>query len=184
VKEGGTLVTPAGLLSIDRLTIVDPADITDAEAARAGTTLDDLLRSLDRAGDRSTFRIEFHRAGDDPRIARRADDHLDDEALADLDRRLARLDAASRTGPWTNAVLRSIERRPATVSTELAAALGVERAPFKLNVRKLKALGLTESLEVGYRLSPRGERYLELRPDGPSGPTAAGGGHDESEDGR
>jgi hypothetical protein len=27
-------------------------------------------------------------------------------------------------------------------------------------VRKLKELGLTESLPVGYRLSPRGEAYL------------------------
>ena len=64
-------------------------------------------------------------------------------------------------------MLRAIEAAPAVVSTELAAAVGMERPPFKLNVRKLKGLGLTESLEVGYRLSPRGERYLELRPDGP-----------------
>ena len=28
---------------------------------------------------------------------------------------------------------------------------------------KLKALGLTESLEVGYRLSPLGEAYLSAR---------------------
>ena len=46
------------------------------------------------------------------------------------------------------------------VSTELAAAAGQERAYFKLRVRRLKALGLTESLEVGYRLSPRGAAYL------------------------
>ena len=39
---------------------------------------------------------------------------------------------------------------------------GRERLPFKADVRKLKALGLTESLEVGYRLSPRGRAY----PDG------------------
>ena len=36
-----------------------------------------------------------------------------------------------------------------------------ETRPFKADVRKLKELGLTESLPVGYRLSPRGERYLE-----------------------
>jgi hypothetical protein len=29
-------------------------------------------------------------------------------------------------------------------------------------VRKLKELGLTESLAVGYRLSPRGRRVLDL----------------------
>ena len=36
----------------------------------------------------------------------------------------------------------------------------MDRPAFKLNVRKLKALGLTESLEVGYRLSPRGAAFL------------------------
>jgi hypothetical protein len=41
----------------------------------------------------------------------------------------------------------------------------VDKLPFKLNVRKLKALGLTESLEIGYRLSPRGLVFMkgELR---------------------
>jgi hypothetical protein len=168
VKVGGTLITPAGQLAIDRLEVVEPGSITAADAARAGTTLDDLRRLLAPGEGRLTYRIEFHRIGDDPRIAARADDELDDTDLADLDRRLARLDAASRSGPWTNAVLRSIERQPATVSTDLAAGLGMERAAFKLNVRKLKALGLTESLEVGYRISPRGARYLALRPEGPS----------------
>jgi hypothetical protein len=31
-----------------------------------------------------------------------------------------------------------------------------------VDVRKLKNLGLTHSLEVGYRLSPRGIAYLRL----------------------
>jgi hypothetical protein len=36
-----------------------------------------------------------------------------------------------------------------------------------LNVRKLKHLGLTESLGTGYRLSPRGEALLDsLRENG------------------
>ena len=39
--------------------------------------------------------------------------------------------------------------------------VGQERLVFKQNVRKLKTLGLTESLEVGYRLSPRGMALLE-----------------------
>ena len=56
--------------------------------------------------------------------------------------------------------LELIGRRPATVSTDLAAELGRDRPSFKLDVRKLKALGLTISLERGYRLSPRGEAYL------------------------
>jgi hypothetical protein len=42
----------------------------------------------------------------------------------------------------------------------IIARLGRERLPFKADVRKLKALGLTISLDVGYRLSPRGEAVL------------------------
>jgi len=62
--------------------------------------------------------------------------------------------------PWTSETLRLTDAHPGVVSTELAATVGCERAAFKLNVRKLKALGLTESLEVGYRLSPRGHVVL------------------------
>jgi hypothetical protein len=53
-----------------------------------------------------------------------------------------------------------IAARPAVRAGDLAEAVSREREPFKLDVRKLKNLGLTISLEVGYRLSPRGEEYL------------------------
>ena len=49
-------------------------------------------------------------------------------------------------------------------AADLAASLGRDTAPFKLDVRKLKALGLTISLEVGYRLSARGEAVLRKIP--------------------
>ncbi len=57
-------------------------------------------------------------------------------------------------------VLQTIQARPAVRAPDLAASFGRETAPFKLDVRKLKALGLTISLPVGYRLSPRGEAFL------------------------
>ena len=66
-------------------------------------------------------------------------------------------------GPWTGAVLALIADRPGIVSTVLAEAMGWERQDFKLHVRRLKQLGLTLSLDVGYRLSPRGESYLSYR---------------------
>ena len=75
--------------------------------------------------------------------------------------RLARLDRASTHGPWTAEVLALIAERPAVRAGDLADALGRERLAFKTDVRKLKALGLTESLDVGYRLSPRGRAWLE-----------------------
>jgi hypothetical protein len=39
---------------------------------------------------------------------------------------------------------------------ELCGLTGQEKARFKQNVRKLKHPGLTENLDTGYRLSPRG----------------------------
>ncbi len=78
--------------------------------------------------------------------------------------RLARMDRSSSRGPWTGAVLALIADRPATVSTALAETFGWERQDFKLHVRRLKELGLTLNLDVGYRLSPRGESYLNSHP--------------------
>ena len=66
--------------------------------------------------------------------------------MAELDRRLERLDRASQHGPWTTEVLRAIAERPAVRAPDLAASFGRETLPFKLDVRKLKALGLTLSL--------------------------------------
>ena len=84
--------------------------------------------------------------------------------MIEVDTRLDRLDRASTHGPWTRAVLAVIAAQPATRAADLAAGFGRETLPFKTDVRKLKNLGLTESLEVGYRLSPRGEAYVM---DGP-----------------
>jgi hypothetical protein len=91
----------------------------------------------------------------------REDAALTDDDVAALTRRLDRLDRASTHGPWTRATLQLIADQPAAQSGVLAAVLGRDRAPFKLDVRKLKELGLTESLTVGYRLSPRGRALLD-----------------------
>ena len=82
-------------------------------------------------------------------------------SIEELRTRLDRMDARSEHGPWTRDVLALIGARPGVVSTELAATLDRERFAFKADVRKLKALGLTESLEVGYRLSALGRALLD-----------------------
>src|SRR5262249_50819577 len=108
-----------------------------------------------------TYRVRFHAAdGADPRAELAADAALDAAEVEGIRARLARLDRASSHGAWTVDVLRTIAARPATRAADLAASCGRETQPFKLDVRKLKNLGLTLSLEVGYRLSPRGEAYL------------------------
>ena len=158
VRAGGTLTTAAGVLAIDDVAVVDVDSITDDDVADAGFgTRDELLASLgDRDGQ--LHRIRFRLAGPDPRIALRERAALTDDDVADLRRRLARLDARR---PWTEQVLRLIAGRPGVRAGDLAADLDRERLAFKADVRKLKALGLTESLEIGYRLSPRGRAYLD-----------------------
>jgi hypothetical protein len=154
VKAGGTLRSRAGVLEIESVDAIDPERITDADARRAGhPDRESVLASLRPEG--TLYRVEFRLAGPDPRIALRERADLTAADRAALDASLARLDAASRTGPWT------VRVRPGTVAADLAAELGRERLPFKRDVRKLKELGLTESLSTGYRLSPRGRAYLE-----------------------
>jgi hypothetical protein len=158
VKAGGTLRTRVGVLAIESVEVVGENEVTDADARRAGAEdREALLAAL--PGEGPLHRIEFRLAGPDPRVALRERSDISAAERAELDARLGRLDAASRHGPWTAAVLRLIADRPATRAPDLAASLGRETAPFKADVRKLKELGLTESLPVGYRLSPRGRAY-------------------------
>ena len=161
VKSDGQLRTAIGTLAIDAVDEIEEVAISNHDARRAGySTRADLLRDLDSGRGGRLYRIRLRLAGPDPRIELREQADLDAAQRAELERRLARLDAASPTGPWTRTVLRLIEARPAVRAPDLAASLGLERLAFKRNVRKLKELGLTESLEVGYRLSPRGRAFL------------------------
>jgi hypothetical protein len=159
VRAGGTLRTRAGVLSIDSVEPTSQSRISAEDAARAGfASRAELLRSLRPEG--RLYRIEFHRIGDDPRAALRERSEITDQERVDLDARLDRMDR-SRGKPWTRRLLGLIADRPETLAADLAASLGMEKLPFKRDVRKLKELGLTESLLVGYRLSPRGRAYLE-----------------------
>jgi hypothetical protein len=162
VRAGGTLTTPAGVLAIEAVEVMDAGRITAEEAQRAGfESRDALLVELATMPDGELYRIGFRLRGDDPRLALRRQDDLSAADLVELRRRLDRLDQASRHGPWTAAALRLIGDRPGDRAADLAASRGRETQPFKTDIRKLKALGLTESLEVGYRLSPRGRALLD-----------------------
>jgi hypothetical protein len=149
------------MIEVDRVDVVDPSSISDADAQRSGfPDAATLLGDLRGDADLPVYRIEFHRVDEpDPRSVLAATADLSPADREEIDRRLDRLDRASSHGPWTRAVLTVIAEQPATRAADLAAGFGRETAPFKLDVRKLKNLGLTISLEVGYRLSPRGEAY-------------------------
>jgi hypothetical protein len=159
-RVGARHRTPAGELEILAVDEVDPAAITDADARAAGAPSAEALLAGLRADRPRTYRVALRLAGPDGRVALREEADLDDSAVAAIAARLARLDAASRRGPWTGDVLRLVEARPGVRAADLATELSRETQPFKRDVRKLKELGLTESLEVGYRLSPRGAAFL------------------------
>lgn len=160
VRAGGTQRTAIGVIGFDSVELVEPEALTEEDAMRAGfASLDALLAFVDRRADRATYRIRLRLLGPDPRVSLR--DAVPDEAeQVEIERRLEHLDRASHHGPWTRDVLAAIGERPGVPAAELAAGFGREKLPFKLDVRKLKELGLTESLRPGYRLSPRGAAVL------------------------
>jgi hypothetical protein len=158
VKAGGTQHTAVGMIAFDAVERVD--EITPADARRGGFADPAAAWAMLRGREGDLYRIALRLAGPDPRIALREDAALSDADRSQIAARLARLDHASTHGPWTEATLRAIAEAPGTRAADLAERFGRERLPFKADVRKLKALGLTESLEVGYRLSPRGRAYL------------------------
>lgn len=161
VKSGGTLLTPIGQLQIVAVKPVDPAKITARDARRSGfATRDELLAELGDRDGTTVYRIDLGELRPDPRIALRESVPDGPDEVEALVRRLERLDAASPIGPWTRAVLELVDKHPARRAGDLCEMFGQEKMPFKVNVRKLKRLGLTESLDVGYRLSPRGTVVL------------------------
>ena len=164
VLAGTRMRTALGLVEVIGVEVVERGAITEADARRAGHgSAGELLEMLDSRDEGEIHRVELRWAGADPRVELRERDDLSSEELDQIAARLERLDHASRRGPWTRTVLELIRDRPEVRAPDLAESLGLETDPFKRDVRKLKELGLTESLEIGYRLSPRGRAVLERR---------------------
>ena len=159
-KAGGTQMTQGGVVGIDSVEVVTEDEITEQDARDAGYPSRDKLLSGLSYRDDPIYRIRVHFAGEDPRIALRENDDLAETELTEIIDKLAKLDKNSKRGAWTKEYLEVIDSMPNTYSGLLANYLGLEIADFKPWVRKLKALGLTESLHPGYKLSPRGEKVL------------------------
>ena len=159
-KSGGSQMTQGGVVGIDAVEVVSETDVTDQDAREAGfTSREDLLTHLNYRED-PIYRIRVRWAGEDPRKSLRENTDLSDAELEDIITKLKKLDTGSKRGPWTQEYLQLIHDMPATYSGLLADSLGIGIPQFKPWVRKLKTLGLTESLSPGYRLSPRGEKIL------------------------
>jgi hypothetical protein len=147
VRAGSQQRTAVGVIAFDAVERVD--DVSDEDARRAGWASREAVLKQFARRDGDLYRIELHLAGPDPRAVLR--DTPPDEALR------ARVE---RMGPWAVQYLRLIAENAGVRAPDLAAGLGMETRAFKLRVRRLKELGLTESLRIGYRLSPRGEAFL------------------------
>jgi hypothetical protein len=159
-KVGSRFTTAAGVVEVTSITPAEVEQLTEQDAAEAGfDSVAALLKWTSAKGGGDLYRIGIALAGPDPRVALRRSDKLDAVEISALTARLERMDRAAEQ-PWTHRTLRQIHLLPGVVSTELAAEAGQDRRAYKLRVRRLKALGLTESLERGYRLSPRGQAYL------------------------
>lgn len=166
VRPGGRYrCHPIGVLEVEQVDRVAVRSIDEGQARRAGfSSREELLRFLagGPAGPLTpateVWRIALHHGGDGDRVESALDARLTPADIAMLARRLARL------GDWPVPTLRLIGRRPRVAASVLAKSLGRERDPFKVDVRKLKRLGLTQSFEVGYELSPRGRALLARLP--------------------
>ena len=162
VVAGHRYRTGTGMVEVESVDVVEPSSVDAAQAREAGyATVGELLADLRGDPALPVYRIRLRRVGGpDPRDELARAGSLTEADVAAITARLARMDRASSRGPWTGAVLALIADQPGVVSTVLAEAISWERQDFKLHVRRLKELGLTLSLDVGYRLSPRGESYL------------------------
>jgi hypothetical protein len=167
VKAGGTQMTQRGVIGIDAVDVVDETKLTLKDAKAAGfATKQELLDQLyDRDGEPcELYRLKVLWVGEDPRKELRTNAKLSDKELKEIIEKLHQLDVRSQRGNWTQMYLQMIHDQPNTHAAILAEQIGLDTPTFKPWVRKLKALGLTESLRPGYRLSPRGEKVLsELR---------------------
>jgi hypothetical protein len=167
VRVGGRYrCHPIGVLEVDAVERVPARAITDDDAKRAGfATTAELRAYLEELGplsdDDELWRVELHHGGDGDRVELALEDQLTADDVEAIAKKLKKLDGRK---PWTDATLAIIGTHPRIAASKLAAKLGRETLPFKIDVRKLKKLGLTQSFEVGYEISPRGRAYLAARP--------------------
>jgi hypothetical protein len=165
VKVGGRYrCHPIGVLEVDAVEQVRVSDIDDDAARRSGFESRETLLAYMRTGPggalRATtcvYRIALRHGGDGDRVTIALDDRLDAATISDIAARLAKMDARK---PWTQQTLALIAKKPRIAASKLAASIGRETLDFKTDVRKLKKLGLTQSFEVGYEVSPRGKAFM------------------------
>ena len=178
VVVGTRMRTAVGLVEVTSVEQVGVASLRAEDARRAGApSLAALKQALAARPDDPAWRIGLAYAGPDPRELLR-ESIPDADEVAAINARLDRLDAASAVRRVDARDARPDRPQPeACARPTCAAQVGRETPDFKKDVRKLKELGLTESLAIGYLLSPRGRGGGRRRPARTTRAASARGGH-------
>jgi hypothetical protein len=159
VNKGSLIRTSLGVVMITDIVEMDAGDLSEADAINAGAeNLSALLAELEKIQEGKLYKISARYHAADERIGLREKTPLDDVEFTEVMTKLRRLD---KSGEWTLGVLRLIRDNPEVRAADLAAMTGREKEWLKINIRKLKNLGLTISLETGYRISPLGTFVLD-----------------------
>ena len=162
VKTGSFIKTSIGLVEIKEVSEINALEITNKDAMNAGfASLDELLQLLSKTEQGVIYKINVRYFDEDPRIALRENINPENVELKEITSKLERLDRYSKQGNWTLEILKLIHQNPALRAADLAQRTKWEKEWLKLNIRKLKNIGLTISHEVGYSISPLGKKYLE-----------------------
>ena len=161
VRVGGKYQLGRGSIQVDRIQEMEFDGLTPALARRSGfASVVELLKVAKHGAGERVFLIEFHYI-DVPAKQPTKDDRADADTLEEIARKLEAMDRRA-AAPWTRATLREIAKRPGARAADLAKTLERDRVELKRDIRRLKALALTISLEVGYRLSKRGLQIVAL----------------------
>jgi len=166
-KAGGIYrVGAGGYVRVTAVVVVDEAGLEAGDAKASGfgsvAAMREYLAPYAGTG-RRLYRVDFRYAGD---VAGREPDRraiTSSDEMDAIDKALDLRDRNSKTGPWTRDTLALVARRPGMSSAAMAKTLRREQMALKQDMRKLKKLGLTISLETGYELSPRGRSYFDAR---------------------
>lgn len=162
VRKGSRIKTEAGVVEISDISEISITDITNSDAVNAGfESLESLLKTIDAISEGTVYKIKVRYYSEDPRIALREHTDITERDFELLKVKLERLDNYSKEGNWTLITLKAIRDNPKLRAADLAVKLNKEKDDLKLNIRKLKNLGLTISHETGYTISPLGELVLK-----------------------
>ena len=160
VKKGSTMKTAVGVIRVTDVEQIKKNSITKADATKAGyESVELLLKALDKVTGGSVYKVKLKYESEDPRVELREQTDLSDEEFRKLKAKLHRLDKTR--GPWVLIVMKLIKRYPERRAGDLAEIMLMDKLDFKVNVRKLKNLGLTISHEIGYSISPLGDIVME-----------------------